>query len=35
MINFGDVTKENIKKHNLNWPRIPDHAYKILVIRGS
>ena len=35
MINFGDVTKENIKEHNLNWPRIPDHPYKILVIGGS
>ena len=26
MINF-DVTKENIKEHNLNWPQIPDHPY--------
>ena len=25
MINFDDVTKENIKKHNPNWPQIPDH----------
>ena len=25
IINFDDVTKENIKEHNLNWPEIPDH----------
>ena len=24
MINFDDVTKENIKEHNPNWPQIPD-----------
>ena len=35
MINFGDITKENIKKHNPNWPQIPDHPYKILIIGGS
>ena len=35
MINFDDVTKENIKEHNPNWPEIPDHSYRILIIRGS
>ena len=35
MINFDDVTKENIKKHNKNWPQIPDHPYRILIIGGS
>ena len=25
MINFDDVTKENIKEHNSNWPQIPDY----------
>ena len=25
MINFDDVTKENIKEHNPNWPQIPNH----------
>ena len=25
MINFGDVTKENIKEHNPNFPQILDH----------
>ena len=31
MINFEDVTKEDIKGHNPNWRQIPDHAYKILI----
>ena len=35
MINFDDVTKENIKGHNPNWPQIPDHPYRILIIRAS
>ena len=34
MIKFDDVTKENIE-HNPNWPRIPDHPYRILIIGGS
>ena len=32
MINFGDVTKENTKQHNPNWPQIPDHPYRMLII---
>ena len=28
MINFDDVTKENIKEHNGNWPHIPNHPYR-------
>ena len=35
VINFDDVIKENIKKHNLNWPEISDYPYRILIIRGS
>ena len=35
MINFDAVTKENIKKHNLTWPQIPDHPYRILIIGDS
>ena len=35
MINFDDRIKANIKKHNLNWPLIPNHPHKILKIRGS
>ena len=34
MINFDDVTKENIKEHNLNWLQIPDHPHRILIIGG-
>ena len=32
IINFDDVTKENIKEHNPNWPQICDHPYRILII---
>ena len=35
MINFDKVVKENIKEHNPNWPKIPDHPYRILIIAGS
>ena len=34
-MNFDDVTKENIKKHNPNWLQILDHPYRILIIKGS
>ena len=33
--NFDYITKEGIKKHNLNWPEIPDHLYRILMAGGS
>ena len=26
---------EKIKEHNPNWPEIPDHSYRILIIGGS
>ena len=35
MITFDDVTKENLKEHNPNWPQIPDNPYRILIIGGS
>ena len=35
LIHFDDVTKENIKGHNPNWPQIPDHPNRILIIGGS
>ena len=35
MINFDDVTRENIKEHNAKWPQIFDHPYRILIIGGS
>ena len=35
MINFDEYTNVNKKEHNLNWPYIPDHPYRILIIGGS
>ena len=35
MINFDDVTKENIKENNPNWPQILDCPNRILKIRSS
>ena len=35
MTNFDNVTKENIKEHNPNWPQIPDHPYRIFTIESS
>ena len=35
MINFDEYTNENKEEHNLNWPYIPDHLYRILIIGGS
>ena len=32
MINY---VNENKTKHNKNWPYIPDHPYRILIIGGS
>ena len=34
MINFDNVTKENIKEHKPNCQEIPDHPYRLLIIRG-
>ena len=33
MSNYDNVTKKH--EHNLNWPQIPDHPYRILLIGGS
>ena len=35
MINFDDYTNENKTQHNSNWPYIPDHPYRILIIGSS
>ena len=35
MINFDEYTNENTIKHNPNWPYIPDHSYRMLIIGGS
>ena len=34
MINFDEYTNENKIEHNLKWPYIPDHPYRILIIGG-
>ena len=34
-MNFDDYTNENKTQHNLKWPSIPDHSYRILIIGGS
>ena len=34
MINFDDVTKENIKEHNPYWLQIPGNPYRILITGG-
>ena len=35
MTNFDDYTHEHKTEHNLKWPYIPDHPYRILIIGGS
>ena len=35
MINFNDYTNEGRTEHNKNWPYVPDHPYRILIIGGS
>ena len=35
MFNFDYITKEDTKEHNPNWPEIPDHLYRILIVGGS
>ena len=35
MINFDDYANENRTEHNKNWPYIPDHPYRILIIGDS
>ena len=32
MITFDDYTNEYKTEHNLKWPYIPDHPYRILII---
>ena len=34
-MNFDDYVNENKTEHNKNWPYIPDHPYRILIIGGS
>ena len=35
MLNLDSITNEKNKEHNKKWPYIPDHPYKIIIIRGS
>ena len=35
MINLDSITNKNNEEHNENWPYIPDHPYRILIIGGS
>ena len=35
MINLDSIVNDSSKKHNENWPYIPDHPYRILIIGGS
>ena len=35
MINFDNYTDENKTEHNLDWPYMPDHPYRILIVGGS
>ena len=35
MINFDNYVSENKTEHNRNWPHIPDHLYRILIIIGG
>ena len=32
MFNLDYITKEDITEHNPNWPKIPEHPYRILLI---
>ena len=34
MFYFHYITKEYIKEHNPNWPEIPVHSYRILIVGG-
>ena len=35
MINFDEYANESKKEHKFNWPYIPDHPYRTLIIVGS
>ena len=35
MINFDDYTNDNKIEHNLKWPYILYHPYRILIMGGS
>ena len=35
MISFDDYTNENKREHNLKWPYLLHHPYRILIVGGS
>ena len=35
MMDFDNITRENIKEYNSKWSRIPNHSHRILIIQGS
>ena len=35
MINFDNYTNENKTEHNAQWPYIPDHPCRILIVGDS
>ena len=35
MIDFGYITKQNLKEHYLIWPQITHHLSRILIIGSS
>ena len=35
MINLDSITNENNKKRNDEWPYMPDHPYRIIIIASS
>ena len=35
MINFDDCINENKTEYNSKWPDIPNHPYRILILKGS
>ena len=35
MVNLDCTVNDNNKKHNENWPFIPVHSYRILIIGDS
>ena len=35
IINLDSIVNDKNEKHNENWPYIPDHPYRILIIGGS
>ena len=35
MFNLVGITNEHNEEHNLKWPCIPDHPYRMLIIGSS